>query len=59
MPLMCANVLYDAINIVGLDESHDIVLPHSWPSHTEQGGAPIRDTEAATEASYCHALVHR
>ncbi len=50
-------MLYMAVG--GLDESHDLVLPHSWPNYTSIGGQPIRDTEAATESSYCHALVHR
>ncbi len=44
---------------LGLDEAHDLVLPHSWSSYTPQGGDHVENTEVATEAKYCHALVHR
>jgi len=43
----------------GLDESHNLVLPYSWPHDTDFGGAAIEASPAAKEAEYCHALVHR
>jgi hypothetical protein len=43
----------------GLDEAHDLVLPYSWPMATPFGGPPVKDSEAANDAEYCHSLVHR
>lgn len=43
----------------GMDESHNLVLPYSWPSETEMSGPPILSSPAIKESEYCHALVHR
>lgn len=43
----------------GMDESHNLVLPYSWPSPTEMSGPPILSSPAIKESEYCHALVHR
>ena len=43
----------------GMDEAHNIVLPYSWPSPTHFGGDPVKDSPAAKESEYCHALIHR
>jgi hypothetical protein len=41
------------------DECHDLVLPLSWQGETDMGYGTPRPSEAAFEASYAHALVHR
>ena len=43
----------------GMDEAHNIVLPYSWPSDTHFGGPAVKDSPAAKESEYCHALIHR
>jgi len=53
----------------GMDESHNIVLPHSWPpteSDEEErmtlyisGRPPIQGSPAIKESEYCHSLIHR
>jgi len=54
----------------GMDESHNIVLPYSWPSpmtteeekmtiHMSGGRPPIQGSPAMKESEYCHALIHR
>jgi len=42
-----------------LDQSHNLVLPLSWPSSTPFGGPPIRGSAAAQDATYVHAMLHR
>ena len=56
--ICCINVL-DSLDISGLDEAHNIVLPYSWGQPTTQAGPPVSDSPASQESSYCHALVHR
>ena len=43
----------------GMDESHNIVLPYSWPTYSEMGGEPVQGSPAIKESEYCHALIHR
>ena len=43
----------------GMDESHNIVLPYSWPDQEAMSGPPILNSPAIKESEYCHALVHR
>ena len=42
-----------------MDESHNIVLPYSWPTYSEMGGEPVQGSPAIKESEYCHALIHR
>uniref|UniRef100_A0A0G4H9Y1 Uncharacterized protein n=1 Tax=Chromera velia CCMP2878 TaxID=1169474 RepID=A0A0G4H9Y1_9ALVE len=50
-------VLFYALD--ALDESHNLVLPLSWPSPTPFGGPAIRGSAAAQDATLCHAMLHR
>merc|ERR1719245_952393 len=43
----------------GVDEAHNLVTPHSWPSPTSFGGPPKPGSTACREALYCHMIVHR
>jgi hypothetical protein len=43
----------------GADECHALVTPLSWPDGTTFGGPPVYGSEAASEATHAHALVHR
>jgi len=43
----------------GMDESHNLVLPYSWPSPTHMSGPPIQGSPAIKESEYCHSLIHR
>lgn len=43
----------------GADECHALVTPLSWPEGTTFGGPPVDGSEAAAEATWAHALVHR
>lgn len=43
----------------GVDEAHDLVLPYSWPCDTIYGGPAVLDSPALSNATHCHALVHR
>eukprot|EP00877_Chromochloris_zofingiensis_P002972 jgi/Chrzof1/12676/Cz07g03120.t1 len=52
-----AALLYVACG--GLDEAHNLITPLSWGSWTPYAGAPVRNSPAAAEASYVHALTHR
>lgn len=42
-----------------IDEAHNLVTPHSWPSPTTYGGPAKYASEARDDASYCHMIVHR
>jgi len=44
----------------GVDEAHDIVTPYSWASPEGFAtGPPVRNSTAAQDACYAHAMVHR
>mmetsp|Transcript_13626 Transcript_13626/g.30046 ORF Transcript_13626/g.30046 Transcript_13626/m.30046 type:complete len:315 (+) Transcript_13626:34-978(+) len=43
----------------GVDEAHNLITPHSWPSPTTYGGQPKHNSEVRREAAYCHVIVHR
>jgi len=57
MAEVTAAMLYFACG--GMDESHNIVLPYSWPKPTTLSGEPIKGSPAIKESEYCHSLLHR